>query len=469
MEGAWQNEAAAQWGGESAPLPLLDDNGMDRASGNLEAGAPGAPSLPDLHGTPNADAGTSDAAALLSASPATEAGATSSNLAERTARTVREPSAERRSVARTFPAAARAALNAPAPATDITPSAPSDASTATARIPLPADPMAPIADNAIPSGADWCYQLKWDGVRILARIDPGGEVELYSRSMFLKNPIYPEIVRLLTRKAAELGPCLLDGEIVWWNGVRPNFQHVLKRERSRGTSIGSANARSPYARQEPTAANADAGAEAPTGSAGAIVYVLFDLLADGKEDLRALPYEERYRRLNAKFPTKEPQLFVTDTFDDGEALWQWVEANQWEGVVSKRRSSPYREGKKHRDWLKKRTAVLLDVDIVGLKWRSGIIASLVMAYDGAYLGSVSSGLNEPLRKVLMSTFRPGTGDAHVPARPCPFAALPDDLKREEVQWLQIPFRCRVSGLEITSAGQLRHPKLVTFLPKDSLP
>lgn len=338
---------------------------------------------------------------------------------------------------------------------------------ADAPLPLPADPMAPIADNEIPSGGDWCYQLKWDGVRILARVGADGNVELYSRSMFLKNPIYPEIARLLSRKAAELGPCLLDGEVVWWNGVRPNFQQVLKRERSRGTSIGSAAPRSPYSRQEPRAA--DASADAPAGSAGAIVYVLFDLLADGEEDLRALPYEDRYRRLNAKVPVKEPQLFVTDTFADGEALWQWVEANQWEGVVSKRWSSPYREGKKHRDWLKKRTAVLLDVDIVGLKWRSGMIASLVMAYDGAYLGSVSSGLNEPLRKVLVSTFRPGTGDAHVPARPCPFAALPDDLKREEVQWLQLPFRCRVSGLEITSAGQLRHPKLVTFLPKDALP
>ncbi|MFB9328819.1 DNA ligase [Paenibacillus aurantiacus] len=399
MEGAWQNEVPAQWGGDSAPLPLFD---LSAQAVDITEQVPAA-SRPDL-------------------------------------------------------------LDSPAPAADI-PSAHPGSPLAVEPIPLPFDPMAPIADNEIPSGDDWCYQLKWDGVRILARVGTDGNVELYSRSMFLKNPIYPEIVRLLTRKAAELGPCLLDGEIVWWNGVRPNFQQVLKRERSRGTSIGSANARSPYSRHEPVIAHTET--DAPTGSNGAIVFVLFDLLADGKEDLRTLPYEERYRRLNAKFPTKEPQLFVTDTFADGEALWRWVEANQWEGVVSKRWSSPYREGKKHRDWLKKRTAVLLDVDIVGLKWRSGIIASLVMAYDGAYLGSVSSGLNEPLRKVLMSTFRPI--DAHVPARPCPFAAMPGDLKREEVQWLQLPFRCRVSGLEITSAGQLRHPKLVTFLPKDTLP
>ncbi|MBB3112069.1 bifunctional non-homologous end joining protein LigD [Paenibacillus phyllosphaerae] len=319
---------------------------------------------------------------------------------------------------------------------------------------LPAEPMAPIYDERLPKGDEWCYQLKWDGVRILTRIHEDGEVELYSRSMFLKNAIYPEIVRVLQQRAKSLGPCLLDGEVVWWNGIRPNFQQVLKRERSRGSSIASIKG------------DGDSGSGSTTGSGGGLVYVLFDLLADRGTDLRQQPYSERYRMLSEKFGEKDPQLFVTDMFQDGDALWEWVESNQWEGVVSKRLSSSYIEGKKHRDWYKKKTAVLLDVDIVGLKWRSGMIASLVMAYEGSYLGSVSSGLSEPLRKVLMSTFRPGGNP--VPALPCPFPGMPDDLKREEVQWLHLPFRCRVTGLEVTSAGQLRHPKLVTFLPKDSL-
>ena len=196
---------------------------------------------------------------------------------------------------------------------------------------------------------------------------------------------------------------------------------------------------------------------------GGLVYVLFDLLMDRGMDLRSLSYIERHRKLTAKFPIQDPRLFVTELFHDGEALWRWVEANQWEGVVSKRLSSPYREGKKHQDWYKKKTALLLDVDIVGLKWRNHVIASLIMAYEGAYLGSVSLGLTDALRGVLASTFQPSTDDA------CPFPAVPTDLKREKVQWLPLSFRCRVTGLELTSAGQLRHPKLVTFLPKEDLP
>ncbi|SFJ43363.1 ATP dependent DNA ligase domain-containing protein [Paenibacillus sp. UNC496MF] len=360
-------------------------------------------------------------------------------------------------------------------------------------IPLPAEPMAPLSAAELPSGDGWGYQLKWDGVRILARLDGNGGVELFSRKLYLKNGVYPEIALLLEAKAGALGRCLLDGEVVWWDGIRPNFQQVLKRERSRGlarqplaadaaqpapdaaarTAVDTAAAQpadaGPAARPNAVRAAAmkpfpaDAGGRS---SSGGLVYVLFDLLADESGDLRSLPYEERHRRLAALCGDGDPRLFVTDLFPDGEALWSWVEANRWEGVVGKRLSSPYREGKKHRDWLKKKTELVLDVDIVGLKWRGGIVASLVMELEGEYLGSVSLGLNEALRSVLASTFRPQR--SHLAVVACPFPALPDDLKHEDVQWLSLPFRCRVTGLELTSAGQLRHPKLVTFLPKEPL-
>ncbi|MFC4812759.1 DNA ligase [Paenibacillus sp. GCM10023250] len=359
-------------------------------------------------------------------------------------------------------------------------------------LPLPAEPMAPVSAEELPAGGGWGYQLKWDGVRILARLDGRGGVELFSRKLYLKNGVYPEIAALLEAKAGDLGRCLLDGEVVWWDGIRPNFQQVLKRERSRGLARQplAADASQPPSAKPDAAAGATSGLPAAGGAKerpstvranamkplpaeaggprpfGGLVYVLFDLLADETGDLRSLPYEERHRRLTALCGDGDPRLFAADLFRDGEALWSWVEANRWEGVVSKRLSSPYREGKKHRDWLKKKTALVLDVDIVGLKWRGGIVASLVMELEGEYLGSVSLGLNEALRSVLASTFRPQR--SHLAVVACPFPALPDDLKHEDVQWLSMPFRCRVTGLELTSAGQLRHPKLVTFLPKEPL-
>ncbi|GGD94597.1 ATP-dependent DNA ligase [Paenibacillus nasutitermitis] len=316
---------------------------------------------------------------------------------------------------------------------------------------LPHHPMAPISNPTLPAGEEWRYQLKWDGVRILARLSDSRGVELYSRNMLKKNATYPEIAGILEDLRKKLGSCLLDGEMIWWDGVRPHFQKVLKRERSTASRSNLHNQ---------TMETQTAAFSIPAEGEG-LVYVLFDLLSDSSGDLRHLPCGERYLRLRKLCHGLHPGLLVTDVFTDGKALWEWVEANRWEGIVSKKWSSPYIEGKKHRDWLKKKTALLLDVDIVGLKWRSGIIASLIMSLEASYLGSVSLGLNDALRKTLAEAFL--ADPSHFNSAACPFPLIPDDLKRERVQWLPHSFKCRVTGLEITSAGQLRHPKLVTFL------
>ncbi|PZD95633.1 DNA ligase [Paenibacillus sambharensis] len=302
--------------------------------------------------------------------------------------------------------------------------------------PLPAEPMAPIREEELPLGSDWCYQLKWDGVRMLARLDGTGGVELYSKRMLVKNRTYPELAAMLDEASGRLGACLLDGELVYWDGSRPNFQKVLQRERMRGP-----------------------GKQAGQDQHG-LLYVLFDLLHDQGRDLRPLPYEERYRLLQQKWPKQAGMMLVTDMYDNGPALWQWVEQNSWEGIISKRRTSPYREGKKHRDWLKKKTALLLEVDIVGLKLRDNRVASLVMSLEGSFIGSVSLGLNEQMKQLLLSGIQPG-GQLQ-PTEANPLGRLPQELRGERVVWLQQPFVCTVTGLEMTSAGLLRHPQLVGF-------
>lgn len=296
---------------------------------------------------------------------------------------------------------------------------------------LPREPMIPVADDTIPAGDDWGYQLKWDGVRMLARIHHG-EVELFSRKLLPKNSAYPEIVDAL---GGIHGSFLLDGEVIVFDPSkqRPVFQLVLQRERLRsGGSIRQAGTRLPAQ------------------------FVIFDVLhAEGK-DLRELPYAERHRELMRLFPEKTERYFVTDLFSDGKALWAWVDQNGWEGVVSKRLSGSYKEGKKHKDWLKKKTALLLDISVVGYTFNEGRLASLIMAQDGGYFGRVSLGLNEELkRRLLDRPFREGT-------HAMPFAALPGDLKGLSLVWLAKPFACRVTGLEVTDAGLLRHPKIVSL-------
>lgn len=300
---------------------------------------------------------------------------------------------------------------------------------------LPAEPMIPISRDTLPHGKEWGYQLKWDGVRLLAAVEKG-KVELYSRKLLNKTSIYPEIVHQLQHYKASgssfsvsKGTYLLDGEAVVFDPVkqRPVFQRILQRERSRR----------PLQTEPP-------------------LFVLFDLLQEGDEDLRPLPYQERHERLTALFPEKHPQLFVTDLFPDGNQLWEWVKENEWEGVVSKKLSSSYKEGKNHQDWFKKKTALVLEVTIVGITIRGGQAASMVMIYESQYLGRVSLGLNMRQRQILLEYGKQYTASSS------PFNTKPADLKKETVLWLSKPFQLAVTGLEITSAGLLRHPKMLEF-------
>ncbi|WP_052350589.1 RNA ligase family protein [Paenibacillus gorillae] len=194
------------------------------------------------------------------------------------------------------------------------------------------EPMIPVSTDKLPQGPAWVYQLKWDGVRMLALLDGKGDIQLYSRKLLRKEAVYPEIVRALSALAKELGHCVLDGEVVYWDGFRPNFQKVLQRERIGGV-VSNEN----------------------SNNHGRILYVVFDLLQDGEKDLRPLPFRERHKRLLAKLGSiPSERIMTTELFTDAEALWKWVVENRWEGIVSKRADSPYREGKKHQDWLKKK-------------------------------------------------------------------------------------------------------------------
>jgi bifunctional non-homologous end joining protein LigD len=293
---------------------------------------------------------------------------------------------------------------------------------------LPNEPMAPISVEQLPEGEDWSYQLKWDGVRLLSRLE-NGRIDLFSRQMLDKTSLYPEAVEAL--RSLQAHECLLDGEAVMFDQSkqRPNFSLILQRERSRSLTAGSR-------------------------SDSQFLYVLFDLLYWKGEDLRSLPYAERYRKLQQLMPDKLPQMFVTDLFTDRDSLWDWVEDAGWEGVVGKRLSSTYHEAKKHKDWYKKKTKLLFDVLISGLIIRNGQVASLLMMKDDALFGRVSLGLDEKRKTQLLK-------EGLKRERSVPLIdKLPAELKREKILWLTAPFTCTVTGLEVTSAGQLRHPKIV---------
>ncbi|KIL34127.1 DNA ligase [Cohnella kolymensis] len=291
-------------------------------------------------------------------------------------------------------------------------------------------PMSPISSDRLPQGEDWAYQLKWDGYRILASLQDG-RMQLFSKKMLPQNGKFPELTSALSRIDRS---CLIDGEAIVMDPStgKPSFQKLQQRLKFTlaGRSRPAASERLP------------------------VQFIAFDLLELDGRDLRRLPFRERDRMLRELAAKWEPPLFTTDLFHNGPALWEWIEQHGWEGLVSKKLSSAYKEGKEHQDWFKKKALLEFDVEIAGIIWKEGRVSSMVMRENGVYFGRVSSGLNEKLKSWLRSLDTVNGVN--------PFGALPEGLKGADVRWLVTPVNARVTGSEVTEEGSLRHPKLLNL-------
>lgn len=289
-------------------------------------------------------------------------------------------------------------------------------------------PMSPLLSDHLPIGEEWLYQLKWDGIRIVAEVQ-SKKVTLYSKNMQIRNDSFPELVQYLQQLEAD---CILDGEVVVIHPEkqRPDFHLILKRLRSKKSStIEIATRYLP------------------------VTYVLFDILSLDGQDQCSKPFYERKENLQQLFPVKSNLVIVTDTFTEGDALWQWVNTQQWEGVVSKKAHSMYRFGKQHNDWFKTKVERKFDVAILGYTINGGRLASLIMELNGSFCGKVSAGLNQHLKKQLAEL-------SIISNLATPPIALPPDVRRNTIRWFAEPLSALVTSLEMTDYGVLRHPKIV---------
>ena len=183
--------------------------------------------------------------------------------------------------------------------------------------------MEPLSRKAPFNSPAYLYQIKWDGVRILALVE-GRRVSLKNRRGRPRTEQYPELQSL----AGLIGvkSAVLDGEVIALAAGKPSFQKVLRRDLCRREAAVRALQR-----------------EIPC------TYCLFDLLFLEGVDLRADPLEERQRLLE-EIVKPAPLLHLSERFAEGEALYREIERAGLEGIVAKKRGSPYREGKRSADW-----------------------------------------------------------------------------------------------------------------------
>ncbi len=248
------------------------------------------------------------------------------------------------------------------------------------RVPMPERivPMMARAGDALPKPErGWSFEVKWDGVRAIAYVQPG-RLRLESRNLNEITAAYPEVRGLV----AQLGmhEAVLDGEIVAFDDAgRPSFELLQRRMHvTSPTSIRRLASSTP------------------------VVYAIFDLLYLDGRSLIERPYRERRQALEElelggaawRVPAAHP--------DQGSRLLEATRAQGLEGVIAKRLNSRYEPGKRNGAWLKikhtRRQELVIGGWIPGEGRRSKRIGALLMGYyrdgDFVYAGRVGTGFTE---------------------------------------------------------------------------
>jgi bifunctional non-homologous end joining protein LigD len=283
--------------------------------------------------------------------------------------------------------------------------------------------LATLADSPPADAADWLYEIKFDGYRLLTRIGAEG-VRLFTRNGNDWTAKLATLQRALEELALPFG--WYDGEIVvpGDRGV-PDFGALQQ--------------------------SFDA------GKTGAIVYYLFDMPFCGGRDLRGEPLEQRrgwLKRLLAERP--DTQVRFSDEFDaePGDVLASACRLGL-EGVIAKRRSSSY-ASRRNTDWLKLKCGRRQEFVIGGYTEpqgsRSGLGSLLLGVHDGAgalqYAGNVGTGFNQKVLRELRATL-----DA-IRSEASPFAST--DGIEGRPHWALPRLVAEVSFGEWTHAGHIRH-------------
>ena len=297
------------------------------------------------------------------------------------------------------------------------------------------EPMYATIGTEAPTGSGWSFEPKYDGMRALAFLTPT-RVRLMTRNGKDKAKQFPEVAAALGSLGRRLGRrCILDGEVVALERNRPgHFQALQGRFHLKGTTdIESAMRESPAA------------------------IVIFDVLADGSENLMNAPWTERRARLETLLEDPPEGVRISETSPNGTRMLERARRGGWEGVIAKRSAARYVPGARSRDWLKLKLQHRAEFVIGGYteprRTRPYLGAILLGYFDDEgrlrYVGHTGGGFNrESLREMYEQLRR-------IEQPESPFMNTP--RTNERAHWVKPRVVVEVKFAEWTSDGRLRQP------------
>lgn len=295
-----------------------------------------------------------------------------------------------------------------------------------ARLPPALAPQLATLATAAPPQGEWSYEIKFDGYRVLARIDAGA-VTLFTRNGHDWTAKLPGLQRAVARLGLDSG--WLDGEIVVMDASgAPDFQALQNAMDGRRLRD--------------------------------IQYFVFDLPYCNGHDLRPSPLRERralLRSLLAAAPV--PLITFSENFEVApDKLLAKACAMHWEGLIAKRLDAPY-VSKRSLDWLKLKCLQRQEFVIAGYtdpkgELRSGGFGALLLGtYRNDtlhYAGRVGTGFSAESMAALLKKFQ------RLHTATTPFATYRDSRGVRDVHWLKPTLIAEVAFSQWTGTGLIRH-------------
>jgi bifunctional non-homologous end joining protein LigD len=242
------------------------------------------------------------------------------------------------------------------------------------------DPMLAKLTHDYFTGEDWIFERKLDGERVIAYIDPSGQVRLMSRNRHQLNDTYPEIDEAL-RDQAPAG-CIVDGEVVAFNADNvTDFQRLQPRMQA-------------SSREEARASGVK------------VYYYIFDCLYIDGHDITACTLRSRKKLLKAAINWDDPLRWTPHRNDDGLDYYREACRKGWEGLIAKHAGSEYVHGRSNQ-WVKFKCVAQQEFVICGFTEPHGkriAFGALLLGFyrhgNLVYAGEVGTGFDNETLKAL---------------------------------------------------------------------
>ncbi|MBI2887220.1 MAG: hypothetical protein HYY02_08420 [Chloroflexi bacterium] len=298
--------------------------------------------------------------------------------------------------------------------------------------------MLPVGATEPFDSPDWLFELKWGGVRALALIDQG-RLTLRGQNGRDITAAYPELQGLPGQLAGH--SATLDGDIVALGRrghpemelLRPRLTQLLR-------SPGGQAFRSP------------------------VSYEVSDILELDGRLLTDLPLWQRKNILHSHVTPSETAQIAAFIDSEGVAFFDAICQHGLDGMIAKQKYSPYRPGRRSRDWLEVRAQEVGHYVIGGYTFGGGnkqeaFQRLLLGAYRGpelVYVGLATAGLSRPEAWTTVRLLE----ELHTPQ--CPFSTPPAVNRLS--YWCQPKLVCQVRLGERSGSGALRFAVFVSLRP-----